>query len=297
MWKTSTSSLRTIAFRTTTGFKNTGITSFPIRLTKATPSVVTNMTTSRAASSSSFVFPPPPTPSVEIHGSDQRFPVHRVYCVGRNYADHVREMGGDPNMSQPIFFTKPANAIVPTNTKIPYPLATTNLHYEVELVVAIGQEGVKIPIAKASDYIFGYATGIDLTRRDLQNLSKDKGLPWDTAKALDQGAPISAITPIRNISSGGDDDDDDSSSFSLDVTSKISLTVNGEPKQEGTLNQMIWTVEEVISHLSHMFTLQPGDLIYTGTPKGVGPIVAGDHVKAMIEGLETVEMALTKSDT
>ncbi|CAJ1935385.1 unnamed protein product, partial [Cylindrotheca closterium] len=234
---------------------------------------------------------------VEIHGSDQRFPVHRVYCVGRNYADHVREMGGDPNMSQPIFFTKPANVIVPTNTKIPYPLATTNLHYEVELVVAIGQEGAKIPIAKASDYIFGYATGIDLTRRDLQNLSKDKGLPWDTAKALDQGAPISAITPIRNISSGGDDDDDDSSSFSLDATSKISLTVNGEPKQEGTLNQMIWTVEEVISHLSHMFTLQPGDLIYTGTPKGVGPIVAGDHVKAMIEGLETVEMTLTKSDT
>ena len=146
--------------------------------------------------------------------------------------------------------------------------------------MAIGKEGTKIPLNAASQYIYGYAVGIDLTRRDLQSAAKEKGLPWDTAKALDQGAPISAITPSAN----------------LDVTSKISLTVNGESKQEGTLNQMIWTVDEVIAHLSQLFTLQPGDLIFTGTPKGVGPIVAGDHIEGKIDGLESVEMTLTKMD-
>lgn len=150
--------------------------------------------------------------------------------------------------------------------------------------MAIGKEGVKISMEDASQHIFGYAVGLDLTRRDLQSISKEKGLPWDTAKALDQGAPISAITPVI----GG------SSSFSLDTASKISLTVNGTPKQEGTLNQMIWTVEEVISHLSHMFQLQPGDLIFTGTPKGVGPIVAGDHIIGRVDGLEAVELTLTE---
>lgn len=185
--------------------------------------------------------------------------------------------------------------MVPSQSKIPYPLATSSLHYEVELVVAIGKQGVKIPLDDASQYIFGYAVGIDLTRRDLQNLSKDKGLPWDTAKALDHGAPISAITPIPS----GTDGTDGTDSFSLDVTSKISLTMNndGTPKQDGTLNQMVWTVEEVISHLSHMFTLQPGDLIFTGTPKGVGPMVAGDSIKGMIDGLETVEVTLIESES
>ena len=177
-----------------------------------------------------------------------------------------------------VFFTKPADAVVPSQSKIPYPLGTDNLHYEVELVVAIGKAGVQIPLQEASQYIFGYAVGIDLTRRDLQNQSKEKGLPWDTAKALDQGAPISAITP----------------NLALDVTSKISLTVNGTTKQEATLNQMIWTVEEVISHLSQLFELQPGDLIFTGTPQGVGPIVAGDHIVGTIDGLEAVELTLTE---
>jgi fumarylpyruvate hydrolase len=177
-----------------------------------------------------------------------------------------------------VFFTKPADAVVPTKSSIPYPLGTSNLHYEVELVIAIGKDGVTIPVEEARNYIFGYAVGIDLTRRDLQSLAKEKGLPWDTAKALDQGAPISAITK----------------GSSLDTSNKISLTVNGEEKQTGTLNQMIWTVEDIVSHLSNSFRLQPGDLIFTGTPKGVGPIVPGDHVKGMIGSLEDIEFTLSE---
>eukprot|EP00980_Cylindrotheca_fusiformis_P003379 scaffold751_cov87-Cylindrotheca_fusiformis.AAC.4 len=234
-----------------------------------------------AVMSSTYAFSPPKIPTVAIHGSDELFPVHRIYCVGRNYADHVREMGGNPNLSQPVFFTKPADTVVPTNSQIPYPLATSNLHYEVELVIAIDKAGVKISLEEANNHIFGYAVGIDLTRRDLQNLAKEHGMPWDTAKALDHGAPISAITTTTTttVKSG-------SSNLDMSRNNKISLTVNGIEKQSATLNQMIWTVPEIIYHLSQNFHLQPGDLIFTGTPKGVGPVVPGDVIKGMIEGLD-----------
>jgi fumarylpyruvate hydrolase len=224
-----------------------------------------------------FAFDPPSTPSVAILGKNERFPVHRIYCVGSNYAEHVREMGGDLDRSQPTFFTKPADAVVPSQTQIPYPLNTSNLHYEVELVIAIGKAGVKIPADEAIDYIFGYGVGIDLTRRDMQAKAKEIGGPWDTAKAFDQSAPISAITQGTS---------------SLDDAAEISLTVNGKVRQSGALNQMIWSIPEIIAQLSSNFRLLPGDLIFTGTPSGVGPVVAGDHIKGMVEGLEDVDITI-----
>lgn len=248
---------------------------------KAVGSVVSSGT--KRMSGSSFVFDPIPTPSVAIYhppyidGQQQRFPVHRIYCVGRNYADHVREMGGDPNRSSPTFFTKPPDAVVSSHSSIPYPLNTSDLHYEVELVVAIGKEGVQISEPDANDYIFGFGVGIDLTRRDMQSKAKKSGSPWDTAKAFDQSAPIGCITPGKE----------------LDDSSKITLLVNGEARQSALLNQMIWSVPEIIAQLSISFRLLPGDLIFTGTPSGVGPITAGDHVKGMVEGLEDIEITIT----
>jgi fumarylpyruvate hydrolase len=234
---------------------------------------------------SSFLFDPPPTPSVAIVGTttttdSQRFPVHRIYCVGRNYADHVQEMGGDPKHSAPTFFTKPADAVVENGAKIPYPLYTSNLHYEVELVICIGKAGVHIQAQEAHHHIFGYAVGLDLTRRDLQAAAKQAGLPWDSSKAFDQSAPIGSIRQ-------------EGASSTLDfATSTIQLSVNGTLKQSATLNQMIWSVPDVIEQLSKQFHLQPGDLIFTGTPSGVGPLVAGDKVTGSIDGLETIEIEI-----
>lgn len=217
-----------------------------------------------------FAFSPAPTPSVAIAGSAQRFPVHRIYCVGRNYADHAREMGSEPNREAPIFFTKPADAVVATGAAIPYPPRTSNLHHEIELVVAIGRAGRDITRERALDHVFGYATGNDLTRRDLQSASKQKGLPWDTGKAFDASAPISAIRPaaLGHVSRG-----------------RIWLSVNGQVRQESDVKEMLWSVPEVIAELSTLFELKPGDLIYTGTPAGVGPLKPGDRVEGGIEGL------------
>eukprot|EP00934_Nitzschia_sp_Nitz4_P007361 Nitzschia sp. Nitz4//scaffold173_size47512//25209//25955//NITZ4_007160-RA/size47512-processed-gene-0.27-mRNA-1//1//CDS//3329538808//7351//frame0 len=225
---------------------------------------------------SSFVFPPPPTTGVAIEGSSDQFPVHRVYAIGRNYADHVREMGGDPAKGAPIIFTKPADAVMPSGSKIEYPMATNDLHYEVELVVCIGKGGAKIPVDQVNDHIFGYAVGIDLTRRDSQWAMKKAGMPWDIAKAFDKSAPMGAIQPGN----------------SLDETSKIQLKLNGELRQDATLNQMIWTVPELVHHLSNQFILQPGDLVFTGTPAGVGPLVPGDAVVASVDGLPEVTMEM-----
>jgi fumarylpyruvate hydrolase len=219
-----------------------------------------------------FAFPPPQVPSVEIAGTTSRFPVHRIYCVGRNYAEHVREMGSDPK-EPPVFFTKPADAVVPNGATVPYPPRTENLHYEVELVVAIGKAGSNIPASQARSHIFGYAVGNDLTRRDLQSASKKKGLPWDTGKAFDASAPISALRPasLGHLERG-----------------RIWLTVNGESRQQSDLAEMIWSVPDIIAELSTLFELQPGDLIYTGTPSGVGPLKAGDRIECGVEGLETM---------
>jgi len=219
-----------------------------------------------------YVFVPPPIPSVEIAGSNQRFPVHRIYCVGRNYADHVREMGSDVK-EPPVFFTKPADAIVASGVAVPYPPRTENFHYEVELVIAVGGAGRNIPAAQALDHVFGYAVGNDLTRRDLQGAAKKKGLPWDTGKAFDRSAPIGAIRPasLGHVSQGA-----------------IWLKLNGETQQQSDIREMIWSVPEIIAELSTLFELRAGDLIYTGTPAGVGPLKPGDRIECHIDGLPSL---------
>jgi fumarylpyruvate hydrolase len=218
-----------------------------------------------------FAFSPAATPSVEIAGSSQRFPVHRIYCVGRNYADHAREMGVDPKAGSPVFFTKPADAVVANGASVPYPPGTANLHPEIELVAAIGRGGSNITVDQALAHIFGYAAGNDLTRRDLQEASKKKGQPWDTGKAFDASAPIAAIRPVSrgHVERG-----------------RIWLSVNGELRQQADISDMIWSVPQIIAELSGLFELKPGDLIYTGTPAGVGPIQRGDRLEGGIEGLQ-----------
>jgi len=228
-----------------------------------------------------YVFVPPPIPSVEIAGSDQRFPVHRIYCVGRNYADHVREMGSDVK-EPPVFFTKPADAIVASGVAVPYPPRTENFHYEVELVIAVGGAGRNIPAAAALDRVFGYAVGNDLTRRDLQGAAKKKGLPWDTGKAFDRSAPVGAIRPasLGHVSQGA-----------------IWLKLNGETQQQSDIREMIWSVPEIIAELSTMFELRAGDLIYTGTPAGVGPLKPGDRIECHIDGLPSLTNTIAPTAT
>ena len=225
-----------------------------------------------------FAFPPPAAPSAAIAGSDQRFPVHRIYCVGRNYAEHVREMGGDTEREPPVFFSKPADAVVANDAAIPYPPRTANLHHEVELVIAIGRGGRDIHKDRALEHVFGYAVGNDLTRRDLQAASKKKGLPWDTSKGFDCSAPLSAIHPASrgHLSRG-----------------RIWLTVNGQTRQESDLAEMIWTVPEILAELSTLFELQPGDLVFTGTPAGVGALQPGDRIEGGIDGLEVLRNTIS----
>jgi len=218
-------------------------------------------------------------PTVEIAGSAHRYPVRRIYCVGRNYAEHAREMGHDPDRDPPFFFMKPADAVVPSGSSIEYPLATANLHYEMELVVAIGKSGTSIDQANANDHIYGYAVGIDLTRRDLQVEAKNMGRPWDAGKGFDESAPISAIHPVSEIGHP--------------TSGRIWLAVDGETKQDSDIAKLIWNVPEVIAHLSGLYALEPGDLIYTGTPAGVGPVVAGNTITGGVDGVDTIEVAIT----
>jgi len=220
---------------------------------------------------SAYAVPAPPVPTVPVEGSDARFPVRRILCVGRNYAAHRREMGGD-DRDPPFFFAKPADAVAPPGQDVAYPTVTTNLHHEMELVVAIGKGGANIPVAQALDHIFGYAAGVDMTRRDMQNAAKDKGQPWDASKGFDQSAPISAIrTGIAAPPQG-----------------RIALSVNGQVKQDAVVADMIWSVPEIVAEASKLWTLAPGDLIYTGTPEGVGPLVRGDVVTGEIEGVGSI---------
>lgn len=226
----------------------------------------------------SFAFDPGSWPSVPINGRAERFPVHRIYCVGRNYADHVREMGGNPEREPPFFFDKPPDAVVTDGAAVSYPPRTANLHHEVELVVAIGKAGRDIAVADANGWIFGYAIGNDLTRRDLQFASRDKGRPWDTAKGFDQSAPITAIHPVAETG--------------LIARGRIWLSVNGTKRQESDIAEMIWSVPEIIAELSTLYTLQPGDLIYTGTPAGVGPLQPLDRIESGIDGLDTLSFTI-----
>jgi len=227
-----------------------------------------------------YLFTPSVT-SVPIQGMDKALPIHRIYCVGKNYADHAREMGGDPKSELPCFFSKPADAAVYGRDSIPMPGRTDNLHYEVELVVAIGGEGSQVSVASATDLILGYAVGIDLTRRDLQAEAKAAGRPWDVAKGFDLSAPISAIHPVSRVGHLPD--------------AGISLAVNGEMRQQGKLSDMTWSVPEIIAELSTYYTLMPGDLIFTGTPAGVGRLQPGDLVEAVIEGLDWLVIRVTQS--
>jgi len=224
------------------------------------------------------VIPVPAMPTLPVHGTAASFPVRRIYCVGRNYADHAREMGMDPTREPPFFFGKPQDVVVPGGGEVAYPPATSNLHHEVELVVALAKGGRDIAVSEALDCVYGYAVGIDLTRRDLQTKAKDKGQPWDTAKGFDQSAPVS---PITSVAAGGHH-----------PTGAIWLSVNGVERQRGDLAQMTWSVAEVIAHISGFVTLAPGDLIFTGTPSGVGAIVRGDRIRCGIDGLGELEIVL-----
>jgi len=223
---------------------------------------------------SSFAFPPGPTPSVAIAGTEQRFPVHRIYCVGRNYADHVREMGGDPQRQAPFFFSKPPDAVVASGAAVPYPPRTENFHHEIELVVALGRGGRDIPSERALERVFGYAVGIDFTRRDLQFAARASGQPWDTSKGFDHSAAIGAIKPATAGQA---------------LSGRIWLTVNGVMRQQADIAEMVWKVPEIIAELSTLFELAAGDLVYTGTPAGIGPLQRGDRLAGGIDGIGTLE--------
>jgi fumarylpyruvate hydrolase len=224
---------------------------------------------------SRYVFPPPAPPAIPMAGTDALFPVRRVYCVGRNYAAHAVEMGGDPNRDPPFFFQKNPDNLNTTGT-FPYPAASEDVHFEVELVVALAKGGTDIPAASALDHVFGYAVGIDMTRRDLQAKAKELQRPWEVAKAFEASAPCSAIVPATAIGHPS--------------TGAIWLDVNGARKQTGDLAQMIWKVPEMIACLSGLFALAPGDVIYSGTPSGVGPVVRGDVMHAHVDGVGDLEV-------
>jgi fumarylpyruvate hydrolase len=225
-----------------------------------------------------YVIPPSARPTVEVMGTDDRFPVHRIYCVGRNYAAHAREMGMDPERDPPFFFAKPADAVVANGTPVTYPPRTANLHHEIELVVAIGKGGRDIPLDRALEHVFGYAVGNDLTRRDLQFAAREHGRPWDVSKGFDASAPVSAIRPAAEAGHP--------------ERGAIWLEVNGEARQRANLSEMIWSVPEIVAELSTYFELCPGDLIFTGTPEGVGPVVRGDSLVGGIDGLETLRTTI-----
>jgi fumarylpyruvate hydrolase len=229
----------------------------------------------------SYAFEPTPVVSVPVVGKAERFPVHRIYCVGRNYEEHAKEMGFT-GREPPFFFMKPADAVLVVNTgetgNMPYPSLTKNLHHEIELVVAIGKGGKSIPAADALSHIYGYAVGLDMTRRDLQNDMKKQGRPWCIGKGFDHSAPIGPITPAA---------------LAGDVANaEIYVQVNGEDRQRSNTSQLIWSIAETIEHLSAAWELQPGDLIYTGTPEGVGAVVAGDTLVGAVAGLGELKVRL-----
>ena len=224
--------------------------------------------------SSAYVIPPLPVPALPVAGSGA-FPVRRIWCVARNYAAHAREMGDNP---APCFFAKPTDAVMRSGDAIPYPPATADLHHEVELVVAIGRGGRDIPVSRAIGHVFGYAVGLDLTRRDLQTTARRAGLPWDMAKSFDHAAPCGLLQPAARIGHP--------------TQGVIGLTVNGHVRQRGDLADMIWSVAESLARLSRLLTLAPGDLLFTGTPEGVGPVVPGDQLSALIEGVGGLDIMI-----
>lgn len=223
---------------------------------------------------SAYVFGPRALPTLAVLGEDALFPVRRIYCVGRNYAAHATEMGGDPVREAPFFFTKPGDAIVAGGGEIPYPLATAELHHEVELVIALSGAGVNLPPGACRQLIYGYAVGLDLTRRDLQRAAKEAGRPWDMSKGFDRSAPCSPIARAVDVGHPR--------------TGRIALEVNDRVRQDADLADLIWSPEDTLSHLSRLVALAPGDLVFTGTPAGVGALAPGDRYRGWIEGIGEV---------
>jgi fumarylpyruvate hydrolase len=232
--------------------------------------------------SAEFIFPPPPYPSVAIARDARRFPVRRIFCIALNYAAHAREMGKEPaqGAEPPVFFAKPADAIVESGATIPYPSLTHDFHHEIELVAALSRGGADISVAQARDCVFGYAAGVDLTRRDLQTAARGAGRPWDMSKGFDRSAPIGAIHPVAAIGHP--------------TRGRIALSVNGVLRQEGDLGDLIWSVPEIIAALSRNVALAAGDLIFTGTPAGVGPLLPGDRVEGEVEHVGSVAVSIGK---
>ena len=227
-----------------------------------------------------YVLTPPPQAAVPVAGGGL-FPVRRIFCVGRNYAEHTREMGGDPTRDPPFFFTKPADAVLTGGAAMPWPTATQDLHHEIELVVAIGTGGSAIPVESARGHIWGYGVGIDMTRRDLQAIAKKAGRPWDMAKGFDHSAPIGDLVPATSLPAD------------FGAAGPITLMVNGAARQQGNLAEMIWTVPEIIAALSTLVQLAPGDLIFTGTPAGVAGVKPGDVMEGAVDGLPGLRVAIT----
>ena len=225
----------------------------------------------------SYAFDPPPQAAVPIVGEAALYPVRRILCVGRNYQAHRREMGGGDDPDPPFFFSKPADAVAPPGVDVPYPSQTHNLHHEMELVVALGEGGADVTAGEAPGLVFGYAAGVDLTRRDLQSAYRDKGQPWEGAKGFDLSGPISAIRRWSGAPPQG----------------RIRLSVNGQVKQDAVVADMIWDVPAIIAEASKLWRLAPGDLIFTGTPEGVGPLVKGDRVEGDIEGVGSLSFRIT----
>ena len=225
----------------------------------------------------SYVITPPPVAALPVRGSDDLFPVHRIYCVGRNYAAHAIEMGHDPNKEPPFFFQKnPDNLLV--GQDFPYPPMSSDVHHEIEMVVALKSGGVNIPVESAMEHVYGYAVGLDMTRRDLQGKAKDLGRPWEVGKAFEHSAPCTALVPASEIGHPS--------------TGAVWLKINGETKQEGDLNQLIWKVPEMIAFLSELFELKAGDLIMSGTPSGVGPVKRGDQLHGFVEGVGELKLGV-----
>jgi fumarylpyruvate hydrolase len=227
-----------------------------------------------------YVIDSPKTSVLPVAKTDKVFPVGRIYCVGRNYAEHTREMGHDPERELPFFFMKPADTIVANGATIPYPQVTKDLHHEIELVVALGKGGNNIPAEKALEHVFGYAVGLDMTRRDIQGEAKKTGRPWEMGKAFDNSAPCTELMPVALIGHPN--------------KGAIWLKVNGEVKQKGDLADLIWNVQETIAYLSQLVTLKPGDLIMTGTPAGVGPVQRGDTLVGHVDGFGDLTVTYAK---
>ncbi len=239
---------------------------------------MSDTSTKTRATTPELVLPAPPVPTVAVAGTRARFPVRRIFCVGRNYAAHAREMGRDPDREPPFFFLKPADTVVDDGATVPYPPETKNFHYEIELIVAIGTGGSDIPVKEALEHVYGYAVGIDLTRRDLQLAAREQGRPWDWGKGFDLSAPIAPLHPVSEVGHPG--------------SGRIWLAVNGQVKQDSDIAKLIWPVPDIIAIASRSMALRPGDLIMTGTPEGVGPVERGEVMTGGIDGLGEIRIVV-----